>query len=81
MISLLLDQFWPYIAGAVFLALAFFGVRQSGKSAGRQEAEQKQAKGEAKAREVAKDVDQQIDALGDDSVRDRATDWLRDGKR
>lgn len=77
MMSLLLDQFWPYIAGAIFLVLAFFGVRQSGKSAGREQAEQKQAQAQAKAREIANDVDQEIDALGDDGIRDRASGWLR----
>ncbi len=73
-------RIWPYVA-AVGAGLALLiGVRQSGKSAGRDEVRREMDEQAARAREIAREVDQNLDALDADSVRRRADDWVRKPK-
>lgn len=76
-VSWLLAEAWPYVLGALALFGGWFAARQSGKTAGRQAAEREQQESEAKARWKANEIDQGISALDDDSVRQRAADWVR----
>lgn len=81
MIEAIIHQLWPYVVAIISGLVAYLGIRQSGKSAGRAEAEQEQQKAAADARERAREVDNKIDSLGDSAVRDRAKRWVRnDGK-
>lgn len=77
MIKAIIHQLWPYVVAIISGLVAYLGIRQSGKSAGRAEAEQEQQKAAAVAREKAREVDNEIDSLDDDSVRARAKRWVR----
>lgn len=77
MIEAIIYQLWPYVVAIISGLVAYLGIRQSGKAAGRVEAEQEQQKAAAVAREKAREVDNEIDSLGDDTVRDRAKRWVR----
>ena len=81
MIEAIIYQIWPYVVAIVSGLVAYLGIRQSGKSAGRAEAETEQQKAAAAAREKAREVDNEIDSMDDAAVRDRAKRWVRnDGK-
>ena len=77
MIEAIIYQLWPYVVAIISGLVAYLGIRQSGKSAGRAEAEREQQKAAAVAREKAREVDNEIDSLDDDTVRDRAKRWVR----
>lgn len=81
MIEAIIHQLWPYVVAIISGLVAYLGIRQSGKSAGRAEAEQEQQKAAAVAREKAREVGNEIDSLDDDSVRDRAKRWVRNGDK
>jgi len=72
---------WPYIALIAAAFAAFFGIRQSGKVAGRQEAKAEQAKADIKGMEDARDARAEIDSLDDAAVRDRARQRMRNRTR
>lgn len=77
MIEAIIYQLWPYVVAIISGLVAYLGIRQSGKSAGRAEAEQEQQKAAAVAREKAREVGNEIDSLDDDTVRARAKRWVR----
>lgn len=81
MIEAIIHQLWPYVVAIISGLVAYLGIRQSGKSAGRAEAEQEQQKAAAVAREKAREVGNEIDSLDDDSVRDRAKRWVRNSNK
>lgn len=81
MIEAIIHQLWPYVVAIISGLVAYLGIRQSGKSAGRAEAEQEQQKAAAVAREKAREVGNEIDSLDDDSVRDRAKRWVRNSDK
>lgn len=81
MIEAIIHQLWPYAIAIIAGLSAYFGIRQSGKSASRVEAEQEQQKAATAAREKAREVNNEIDSLDDDSVRDRAKRWVRNGDK
>lgn len=81
MFNALLAKFWPYLALIAAAFAAFFGIRQSGKAAGKQEAKAEQTKADIKGMNDARDARDEIDALDDDSVRDRARQRLRNNTR
>lgn len=78
MLSAILGQFWPYIAGGIAVLAAYFGVRQSGKSAAlAEQAAQLNRQADA-ARKEAQNVADQVDSMGDAAVRSDAAKWVRD---
>lgn len=81
MIESIVNQLWPYVVAIIAGLTAYLGIRQSGKSAGRTEAEQEQQKAAEAAREKAREVDNEIDSLDDDTIRDRAKRWVRNGDK
>lgn len=60
------------------LALAVLALLQVGRRQGRAQAEQKQTKADMAAVEVGRDAAETIERLGDDAVRDRARERMRD---
>jgi hypothetical protein len=62
-LSALLAQYWPYLAGGVAIALAYFGVRLKGKSDGRQEVQAQINKQAVDAAKEARDVQSKIDRM------------------
>ena len=78
MMAALLAEVWPYILGAVAALAAFFGIRQSGKEAGRREAQQEQAQANAQAKEKAREIDVEVDSLSADDLDRRDERWVRD---
>lgn len=77
MFELIISQLWPYLLGAVGLAAAYFGVRQSGKSAGRQETRQEINEAEAVARKEARNVEIETAAMADSDIDDDLAKWVR----
>lgn len=81
MIEAIIYQIWPYVVVIISGLVAYLGIRQSGKSAGRAEAEWEQQKAASAARGKAREVDNEIDSLDDSSVRDRAKHWVRNSDK
>jgi hypothetical protein len=77
MIATLIAQFWPYIAGAVAIALAYFGVKAKGASDERTKIDAQVNKQADAARKEAKNVDDKVDSMGDAAIRDTARQWVR----
>lgn len=80
MVELIISQIWPYLLGAAGLIVAYFGVRQSGKAAGRQETRQEINEAEAAARKEARDVELETDAMADADIDDDLAKWVRQRK-
>ncbi|MNU46302.1 hypothetical protein D3C71_351610 [compost metagenome] len=77
--SLLIAQFWPYIAGAVALILAYFGVRLKGKSDGRQEVRDQINKQAVEAAKESRDVQAKINRMPDGgAAAELRRKWVRD---
>lgn len=77
MMTWILAEAWPYIAGvgAAALALLFAFMR------GRSSAEQDQQAEEREALDRAREIQNELDSESDDAVRDRAAAWVRSSKR
>lgn len=79
MINALLAQFWPYIAGVIAVLAAYFGVRQSGKSAALAEQAAQLNKQADAARKEASNVQDTVAKMGDDAVSSELkSGWVRD---
>lgn len=77
--SLLIAQFWPYIAGAVALVLAYVGVRLKGKSDGRQEVRDQINKQAVEAAKESRDVQAKINRMPDGgAAAELRRKWMRD---
>lgn len=72
-------QGWLVMAGAVLLVLV--GAYAAGGRAARRSAQLDQVRADEKIRRKANEIDREVSALGDDAVRDRAHDWVRNGDR
>ena len=70
--SMLISEFWPYIAGGIAIVLAYFGVRMKGKADGRQEVRDQINKQAVESAKEARDVQAKIDRLPDDAVAGRS---------
>lgn len=66
------------LGGLILAALALLNV---GRRQGRAQAEQKQTKADMAAVEVSRDAAETIERLGDDAVRGRARQRMRDTER
>lgn len=76
--SLLLAEFWPYIAGGFALVLAYFGVRMKGKSDGREEVRNQINKQAAESAKEARDVQAKIDRMDDGgAAAELRRKWMR----
>lgn len=76
--SMLIAEFWPYIAGGLAIVLAYFGVRLKGKSDGRQEIREQINKQAVEAAKESRDVQAKIDRMDDDTVRSEFNRrWVR----
>lgn len=73
---------WGKVAGWLGLlgglALAVLALLQVGQRQGRAQAEQRQTKADLSAVEVGREAAETIERLGDDAVRDRARQRMRD---
>lgn len=80
MFNALLAKFWPYLALIAAAFAAFFGIRQSGKAAGRAEIERKQT---AQALEAIRksNANREEVARMDDDAQLAEFDRLRDARR
>lgn len=77
-LSALLTEFWPYLAGGVAIVLAYFGVRLKGKSDGRQEVQAQINKQAVEAAKEARDVQIKIDRMPDGAAdAELRRKWMR----
>ncbi len=77
--SLLLAEFWPYIAGGFAIVLAYFGVRLKGKSDGRQEVRDQINKQAVEAAKEARDVQTKVNRMDDGAAAAELNRrWVRD---
>lgn len=77
--SLLLAEFWPYIAGGFAIVLAYFGVRLKGKSDGRQEVRYQINKQAVEAAKEARDVQTKVNRMDDGAAAAELNRrWVRD---
>lgn len=77
MIELIIGQVWPYLLGALALLAGWLAAKRAGRHEGRREAEQKQHEADLSAVEVSRDAAETIERLGDDVVRGRARQRMR----
>lgn len=76
---MLIAEFWPYIAGAFAIVLAYFGVRLKGKSDGRQEVRDQINKQAAEAAKEARDVQTKVNRMDDGAANAELNRrWVRD---
>lgn len=80
MIEVIIGQAWPYVLGLLALVTGWFTAKRAGRQEGRREAEQKQHEADLSAVEVSRDAAETIERLGDDAVRGRARQRMRDTK-
>lgn len=77
--SMLIAEFWPYIAGGVALILAYFGVRLKGKSDGREEVRSQINKQAVEAAKEARDVQTKVNRMDDGAANAELNRrWVRD---
>lgn len=78
-VSLLLAEFWPYIAGGLAIVLAYFRVRLKGKSDGRQEVRDQINKQAVEAAKEARDVQTKVNRMDDGAAAAELNRrWVRD---
>ena len=66
--TMLIAEFWPYIAGGFAIVLAYFGVRMKGKADGRQEVREQINKQAVEAAKEANNVQSRIDRMDADAI-------------
>lgn len=77
--SILVAEFWPYIAGGLAIVLAYFGVRLKGKSDGRQEVRDQINKQAVEAAKEARDVQTKVNRMDDGAAAAELNRrWVRD---
>ncbi|EJO29932.1 hypothetical protein [Achromobacter marplatensis] len=77
--SILLAEFWPYIAGGLAIVLAYFGVRLKGKSDGREEVRSQINKQAVEAAKESRDVQAKVNRMDDGSAAaELRSKWMRD---
>ena len=77
--SMLLAEFWPYIAGGLAIVLAYFGVRLKGKSDGREEVRNQINKQAVEAAKESRDVQAKVNRMGDGAAAaELRRKWMRD---
>lgn len=77
--SILVAEFWPYIAGGLAIVLAYFGVRLKGKSDGRQEVREQINKQAVEAAKEARDVQTKVNRMDDGAAAAELNRrWVRD---
>lgn len=77
--SLLLAEFWPYIAAGLAIVMAYFGVRMKGKSDGRQEVQAQINKQAVEAAKEARDVQAKVNRMDDGgAAAELRSKWMRD---
>lgn len=77
--SILLAEFWPYIAGGLAIVLAYFGVRLKGKSDGREELRSQINKQAVEAAKESRDVQAKVNRMDDGSAAaELRSKWMRD---
>lgn len=81
MISALLGQLWPYIAGAVALLLGFLGLRAKWRSEGREQVRQANAAEREEAATARREVDDEVRRTDDAAVRDGLREWTARDRR
>lgn len=72
-LSMIVGEFWPYIAGAVGLAVVFLFGKKSGKSA----AERKNLERRIDAIGAKKEIDNEVESLPDPARRDELGRFVR----
>lgn len=76
--SMLIAEFWPYIAGGFAIVLAYFGVRMKGKADGRQEVREQINKQAAEAAKEVRDVQAKVDRMPDGgAAAELRRKWMR----
>lgn len=81
MIEVIIGKTWPYLLGLMALVAGWHTAKRAGRQEGRREAEQKQNEADLSAVEVSRDAAETIERLGDDAVRGRARQRMRDTER
>ena len=77
--SLLLAEFWPYIAASLAIVMAYFGVRMKGKSDGRQEVQAQINKQAVEAAKEVRDVQAKVNRMDDGgAAAELRSKWMRD---
>lgn len=77
--SILLAEFWPYIAGGLAIVLAYFGVRLKGKSDGREEVRSQINKQAVEAAKESRDVQAKVNRMDDGgAAAELRSKWMRD---
>lgn len=78
--SVLLAEFWPYIARGFAIVLAYFGLRTKGKSDGRQEVRDQINKQAVEAAKEARDVQAKVNRMEDGAAAAAELNrrWVRD---
>lgn len=77
--SMLIAEFWPYVAGGVAIVLAYFGVRMKGKADGRQEVREQINKQAVEAAKESRDVQAKINRMPDGgAAAELRRKWMRD---
>lgn len=79
MINALWARFWPYVAVVAAAFAAFFGIRQSGKSAGRAEVQRKQEQAASESRRKINETDTKLAEMDNDDVRRDLAKWVQRG--
>lgn len=74
----MIGDLWPYLIAVLVAIGGFFGIRQAGKSAGREQVRRQQEADAAKMREKARQVERESDAKDMDTIRRDAAGWVRD---
>lgn len=77
MLSWILGTAWPFLLGLVAVVAVWFTGRHSGQSAADSKRVQQRIDAIGKAREV----EDEVSDLGDDDLRRRARQWVRDDER
>lgn len=76
------SRIWPYLALIAAAFAAFFGIRQSGKAAGKDAARREVEQINRKAREAARNVEHETASMSDDAITDELMrDWVRNSQK
>lgn len=74
----ILSKFGGYLLAILAIVGVLFGVRQSGKEAGKAEIQIDSAKDTIERIAEAKEVEREVQSLSDDDIDAGLSDWVRD---
>ena len=81
MLKVLWGRIWPYLALIAAAFAAFFGIRQSGISAGKEKVRREQADATSEQRRKVNEADSKLAQMDDSDIRRELGKWVRPDDR